>query len=113
MKYKEGEIIEIDHKKARNHAFHRQFFALLKVGFELQTSFIAPEWWREWITIKAGYFESCQSPTGEWMIRAKSISFEKMDNLEFEKLYKDVSNAIIEVCHITAEQLEENWKLFL
>lgn len=112
-KFREGEVIEVDVKKARNPMFHRKFFALVKVGFELQTNFKAFEWFREWIEMKAGYFESCQAPNGEWMYRAKSIAFDKIDDIEFEQIYKDVSAAIIRECHVTQSQLEENLNLFL
>ena len=111
-KFREGEVIEVDVKKARNYQQHKRFFALLNVGFAAQTSFDSFDWWREFITMKSGNFESCQSPNGEWMYRAKSIRFDKMDNIEFEKLYKDVSQTIIDVCHITEKQLNDNLNLF-
>lgn len=112
-KMKEGEIWETDIKKARNPMFHRKFFALLKMGFENQNSFNAPEWWREWVTMKAGWFESCKAPNGETMYRAKSIAFDKMDDFEFSELYKAVSQVTIDVCKITEKQIEENLNLFL
>ena len=113
MKYREGEVIEATVKKARNPKFHRKFFALVKVGFEAQTNFVAFEWWREYITMKAGHYESCKAPNGEWMYRAKSIRFDQMDDLEFEQLYRDVSQAIIRECKITEQQINDNIELFL
>jgi hypothetical protein len=112
-KIKSGEVLEVEIKKARNYQFHKKLFALLNLGFEAQNSFTAFDWWREYITMKAGFFESCKAPNGEFMYRAKSISFEKMDDFEFSELYKAVSQAIIEVCHITQKQLEDNLKLFV
>lgn len=112
-KFREGEILEFEVKKARNPMFHRKFFALLKLGFEAQNSFTAPEWWREWITMKAGFFESCKAPNGETMYRAKSIRFDKMDDFEFSELYRAVSQQIIEICKITEKDIENNLKLFL
>lgn len=112
-KVKDGVIMECEIKVSRDYQKHKKFFALLKLGFDAQKSFTAFDWWREWITIKAGYFESCQAPNGEYMYRAKSIRFEKMDELEFNELFRAVSQQIIEVCKITPEQLEENLKLFL
>ena len=39
--------------------------------------------------------------------------YDKMDDFEFSELYKAVSQVIIEVCHITEKQIEDNIKLFL
>jgi hypothetical protein len=112
-KMKEGEVWECEVKKARNYENHKRFFALLKLGFESQTSFTAFDWWRMFIEMKAGFVESCQGPDGAWMFRPKSIAFDKMDEMEFRDLYRAVSQQIIEVCHITQKQIEDNLKLFL
>ena len=112
-KMRDGEIWESEIKKARNPMFHRKFFALLKVGFEAQKAFTAFDWWREWVTMKAGFYDSCQAPNGEFMYRAKSIAFNSMDDFEFTELYKAVSQVIINECKINQEQIEENLNLFL
>lgn len=44
---------------------------------------------REWVTVEAGHFTLVQSPAGVEK-RPKSISWSKMDDLDFEALYKDV-----------------------
>lgn len=44
---------------------------------------------REYITIEAGHFNLVKSPAGIEK-RAKSISWSRMDDVEFEALYKDV-----------------------
>ena len=112
-KIKEGEIWEVEFKKSRNSKNHKRFFALLKMGFEAQDSFNSPEWWREFIIRKAGYYDSVQDPDGVWMFKAKSIAFERMDELEFRELYKAVSQVIIDTCKITEKQIEDNLNLFL
>ena len=112
LKYKEGEIIEIEHKKARNYQNHKRMFALLKLGFENQDRYDSPDWFREVILIKAGHFESAQDFEGRWMYRAKSISYAAADEIEFCEVYKKVSQAIIDYCGITEKQLNDNLKLF-
>lgn len=47
------------------------------------------EAFREYITIEAGHFTLVQTPAGIEK-RAKSIAWSKMDDLQFEALYKDV-----------------------
>jgi hypothetical protein len=108
----EGEVWSCEVKKSRNYKNHKRFFALLKLGFEAQNSFTAFDWFREFILIKSGNFESCQTPDG-FMYRAKSISFAAMDDLEFSDLFRDVQNAIIREHKITAEQINENLELFM
>jgi len=110
--FAEGEVVELDVKKARNYMNHRRFFALLKLGFEAQNKFTAFDWWREWVLIKSGNFESCETPTGI-IYRAKSISFASMDEIQFRELYKTVSRSIIEVCKITEKDIENNLNLFV
>lgn len=109
--FAEGEVVEVEIRKARNYKNHKRFFALLKLGFENQDKFDSMGWWREYVLIKSGNFESCETPTGK-MYRAKSISFSRMDELEFRELYRSVSQVIIDLCGITQQQLENNLQLF-
>jgi hypothetical protein len=110
--FKEGEIFSCEVKKARNPGNHRRFFALLNLGFEAQSNFTSLDWFREFILIKSGNFESCQTPDG-FMYRAKSISFAAMDEIAFRELYRTVSQTIIEYCKVTQKQLEDNLQLFV
>jgi len=49
------------------------------------------EAFREWVTIEAGHFNLVQTPDGIRKER-KSISWARMDDTEFEALYRDVFN---------------------
>lgn len=109
--FAEGEVCEVEIKKARNYLNHRRFFAMLKLGYENQDMFDNFGWFREWIMIKSGIFESRNTPDG-FIYRAKSISFSNMDELEFRELYKSVSQVILDTCKITEKQLEDNLNLF-
>lgn len=103
-KLKLGAIIEAEFKQVRNPAFHRKYFALLRLGFdawepaptggfELEKSFDA---FREQVTILAGFGETVYSITGEgFTMRAKSISFAAMDEHEFEKLYSATIDVLL------------------
>ncbi|MBA3116223.1 DUF1367 family protein, partial [Salmonella enterica] len=41
-----------------------------------------------WVTVEAGYFDVVELPDGSIRKVAKSISFAKMDETEFQGLYK-------------------------
>jgi hypothetical protein len=107
-----GEVMEVEIKKARNWKFHKKFFALIKVGFESQQMFDEMTSYRYWITMKAGHYTMHGTGKGV-MYLPKSIAFDKMDDLEFSDLFRDVQNAIIREHKITAEQINENLELFM
>lgn len=109
--FAEGEIFSCEVRKTRNYGNHRRFFALLKLAFENQDMFDNMGWFREWILIKSGNFESCKTPEG-FIYRAKSISFSSLDEIEFRELYRSVSQTIIDTCKITEKQIEDHLNLF-
>lgn len=88
--------MEFEVKIGRNVKFHKKYFAMLNLAFENQEEFRSFEVFRQAVQIGAGYFDRIQRLHGEEVILAKSISFSKMDNEEFEKLYVSVLDIIIE-----------------
>lgn len=91
----DGEIIAVKWKYPRNVEFHRKFFALLKVGFENQEHYATMEQFRHVFLIETGHADPIISASGavHWM--PVSISFEKMDQLDFERLYSDLLDYLI------------------
>ena len=95
----------------RNGKFHRKYFALLNLGFdswepdrkhksykgrEVAKNF---ERFREDITILAGYYFQTFDLQGRMVLKAQSISFANMDDVEFERLYSAVVDVLLrEVC---------------
>jgi len=105
-KVKTGETLYVEVKKSRNYKFHRKFFALLNFLFsrweplELQDSKwkgVTPEksfeQFRKDIVILAGHYDAFYRVDGSVRIDAKSISFGRMKEAEFEELY----GAVIDV----------------
>ncbi|QOV70420.1 DUF1367 family protein [Citrobacter sp. BDA59-3] len=144
-KVKAGAVLYADFRQARNPAFHRKFFALLKLGFDywqpgggaifsadktlirgyvqlvahhagyektllqlaerylceqagirarnssLVKSFDA---FRAWVTIEAGFYTTHQMPDGSARKEPESISFAKMNEVEFSRLYKAVLDVL-------------------
>jgi hypothetical protein len=103
-----GEILEVMFKFIRNWKFHKKFFALLNYGFECweperkhKTYKGRPvekniDQFREDITIAAGFYIQTFDMEGRMKLKAKSISFASMDDVEFEKVYSAVANVLLE-----------------
>lgn len=63
------------------------------------------EAFREWVIVEAGHFKLVNTPAGIER-RAKSISWSRMDDVQFEALYKDVFNVCwrqVLQAHFTSE----------
>lgn len=91
------EII-FDYKKKRSAGNHRRYFSFIKQAFDMQDSFDSPEIFRKYIELQAGHFDTVVSPkTGETAYWPKSVSWEKLDESEFKKLFNEVVNAFIRV----------------
>jgi hypothetical protein len=102
-----GEQFEIEYKKQRNLKFHKKMFALFKLAFENQESYLNLNDLRRDLTMTAGYYtESANVLTGEVFKHAKSISFASMDGIEFNNLYEAIKTVIIEWLGVTEEQIE-------
>ena len=90
-----NEVYESDIKKTRNYKFLQKYMVLIKKGFEnSKTSISNKDFYRSYIQMKAGYYESVETPKGI-MTLPKSISFENMEDIEFSELYNNVFNQII------------------
>lgn len=103
-----GELAKVEMVIPRNGKFHRKFFALLSVGFShwqsgrkhktfkgqpVEKNF---DTFREDITVLAGFYEQHFDVRGRMVLKAKSISFAKMDDAEFERLYNAVADVLLE-----------------
>lgn len=111
IKLEAGEISFLEFIFPRNPLFHRRFFALLDVGFDAwepnrkrksykgRAMVKNRDQFREDITILAGHYEQTFDLKGRMVIRAKSIKFASMDDIQFERLYQDVITVLLrEVC---------------
>lgn len=102
-----GELLSLDIVFPRNSKYHRRFFVLLSVGFDawepgrkrktykghpVEKNF---EQFREEVTILAGYYEQTFDLRGRMQLKAKSISFAKMEQPEFEALYGAVAQVLL------------------
>lgn len=92
-----GEVYEIEIKRPRNLKFHRKAFALMQLAYENQEQYTDFDKFRRALTIEAGYFDDLKLLDGTTIREAKSLSFAKMDEDEFGKLYNSLINTILRV----------------
>lgn len=104
-KIKLGALVKVELTQTRNPMFHRKFMALLRLGFD---AFNPPEetykgypvekdfdQFREDLIIAAGFFNVTYRINGDMRVKAKSISFARMDQETFERLYSNVANVLL------------------
>lgn len=102
---KMGKPVNVKVTQPRNGKFHRKFFAMLDVAYsnhewpEVETQWgkatVNRDLFRKYVIVKAGHYEVGLTPHGEVRAEPKSISWAKMDETEFERLYSDVLNVIL------------------
>lgn len=102
-----GNGASVEAKKARNVKFHRKFFALLQLAFDIWEPPGEKVWkgvpirkdferFREDITILSGHYDASYGLDGEVKLTAKSISFANCDEHEFESVYQAVLDVVWE-----------------
>ena len=105
-RHKFGEVVEFEHKQVRNVKFHRKFFSMLNLTFQNQDITDNQNDFREAVTIAAGYFHYQKQIDGTEIKRADSISFAKMDDIEFGRVYEDVFCVCLKLLGCKSEELE-------
>jgi len=95
-KVKAGAVISADFRRVRNPAFHRKFMALLNVGFDnCDVPGMIFDRFRKDVTILAGYHHTVVRLDKSVRVEADSISFAKMEEDDFEKLYNQTINVLL------------------
>lgn len=112
-----GTIYTVDIKVARNYEFHKKFFALINCAWEYQNEKVQKHFknnienFRKTVQVTAGHCNVEYSiKRKEWVETSKSISFDNMDNLEFESLYNSVKDVLFAIFlkDITEEEFNKN-----
>lgn len=102
---KTGQAVKAKFAKMRNSQFHKKLFALLNVAFDawepLEATYkgqvVAKQFnkFRGDVTVLAGYYDTSIDLKGEVKLTPKSISFSKMSEDDFSKLYSAVIDVIL------------------
>lgn len=106
-KLKPGQGLEVTAKKARNLRFHRKFFALVNLAFDVwepppdrtyrgQPVRKDKKQFRKELLILAGYCDPVFRLDGTFTVEARSIAFAKCDEFEFNDVYKAVLDVVWE-----------------
>lgn len=106
-KLKSGEEFEFEVKRPRNIKFHRKFFALINLVYDNQERYNNIDHLRKDLTVEAGFYELRYGIYGEEIKEAKSISFAKMDEVEFSELYSLFLDVIAIHFHFKKEEINE------
>lgn len=83
---KDGQIIRVDYVKPRNPLFHNKFMSMVRVVFDNQEQYETIEEVMDVIKVGVGHCNTMEWHGGEIKI-PKSISFSKMDEIEFADFY--------------------------
>lgn len=105
-KIKLGNAIHGEFTQMRNYDFHKKLFSLLNLAFEywqpgeITSKYGKPEKnfdrFREDLTILAGYYYTQIRLDGSVRVVADSLSFGKMNQETFDKLYQNILTVVIE-----------------
>lgn len=99
--------LEFEMKVPRGLKFHKKYFAAINLAFQNQEEFKSFEIFRESVQIGAGFYDKIQRLHGEEVIQARSISFAKMSQEEFDSLYVAVLDTIIDYFKFPRDGFEE------
>ena len=107
-----GETVKAVITKPRNMGFHKKFFALLNMAFQNQEEYEYFEDFRAVMVMKAGFFKTIATDKG-MVYLPKSLSFAKMDEIEFGELYSKMIDVVIKLLGITEENIEQEIMSFM
>lgn len=113
-KLKDGATYSVEIKVARNLDFHRKYFAMVSYAWDFlneaeTATFRTKENFRKYLEISAGHCEVIYHPRlQEFVEIPKSISFAKMDNAEFDDLYRRVKDVVFSLIggRVSEEEFE-------
>ena len=124
-KLKNGQIYRLEVKKERDNGFHRKVFSMLRTAFDYweppkntnnpYLDHLNPEKnfdkFRKELTIRAGFYDAFYNVDGSCSVEPKSISYESMDQTEFEELFNKFMEVILNSPQIVPAD-EHQAKLF-
>ncbi len=84
--YKVGETLKVEITRPRNLRYLKKYFALLRVLYPHQTTYPTMTKFRAAVQCALGFCESFKDAAGRTVLIPDSISFAKMDDVEFDAL---------------------------
>jgi hypothetical protein len=106
-RYKLGELYRGKIVKPRSGPAHRLCFALLSLTFANQDTYKDFRQFRRWLAWKVDHTDEVMDPSGEIIKFPRSLSFDDVDQVEFDKLFPKMMTACAHLLHdIGLEELE-------
>lgn len=105
----QGELIKVKITKARNLKHHKKFFSMIGLVFDNQDTYPTSKHLLTAVKLEAGWYEDVPiTMNGVPHYIPKSISFAKMDQLEFDEFYMQAIAACCRLLpHLRAEDIED------
>ena len=104
-----NEPITFEWSKPRNYKFHKKFFALINLVYQNQEQYNNIEHLRKELTICAGHYDLIfDLDTGQQKKEAQSIKFSSIDEIEFNKIYNDVLEVVVNKFNFQKREINEH-----
>ncbi len=95
-------------KRPRNYAFHKKYFALIKMLFENQYLYSDISDLRHDLIIEAGYYRRYINIKGIDTKTALSMSFSSMNQEDFDELYSKTLDVIVKFFNFDKQDIIDN-----
>ncbi len=94
-----GQEISFEYKvkRQKSYQYHKFYFAMLKSVLDNQSHFKTIDNLHEVVKFRAGLYETIIPLKGEPFIKTKSISFAKMDSLQFDNFMRYAKDVCVEL----------------
>jgi hypothetical protein len=107
-KWTDGESLQVDIKRPRNLLHHNKFMAILRMVEDNSETWTVDTLLSA-LKLELGYYTLIKNFKGIIYKIPMSISFESMEQSEFEVFYDKAIRILSEVSGIDIEAFEENW----
>jgi len=93
-KLSDDDMVESKTLKGRVYGFHKKYYAMIGIIWANQDKYTVKQHFDNEVKLRAGHCDVYITPEGETRYNVKSISFESMDQIDFEKFY----NVVLDQC---------------
>ncbi len=107
-KIKALKMVKCEITQPRNIGYHRKFFALINMVYQNQERYNNLDNLRKDLIIEAGFYNEHIDLQGVVQQDAKSISFSKMKEDEFDELFNRVLDQIVNHFHFDKQAILDN-----
>jgi hypothetical protein len=106
---KVGEVYLFNTNLEREPLLLRKFFALIRMVYDNQECYKSIDVLREDLLILSGHYDRIITDKGT-IVKAKSISFDKIEEDEFRQVFSNVIDTIITEFNFSKREIKENIK---